>query len=333
MSMPSLSQDQPRAPLAAPRRLAAIDVARGVALIAMAIYHFTWDLGFFGYIDPSTAGTGGWKIFARLIASSFLFLAGVGLVLGHTPQFRPRAFGIRLAKIALAALVISVATYVAMPDSFIFFGILHGMAAASIVGVVLLRAPAPVTALAALFAFLAPMYLRSPAFDSPAFWWLGLSETLPRSNDYVPIFPWLAPFLLGMAVTRLALQQGWFRWFSAEAPTRLWKRTLATAGRHSLVIYLVHQPLLIALVYLATWIVPPAVPDPVQSYLQQCVAVCSQNQGQPVCQAFCECTLAGLLNGNLFNDMNAGNINMTNDPRIVSLAGQCSAEAGVGTKE
>ena len=87
-------------------RIPLIDQARGVALIAMAIYHFTWDLGFFGYIEPETAATGGWRIFARVIAGSFLFLVGFSLVLGHQQGFRPRPFFIRLGKIALAAAVL-----------------------------------------------------------------------------------------------------------------------------------------------------------------------------------------------------------------------------------
>src|SRR5690606_24526482 len=84
-------------------RIPLIDQARGVALIAMAIYHFTWDLGFFGYTDPQMATTGGWRIFARVIAGSFLFLVGFSLVLGHQQGFRLRPFLMRFGKIALAA--------------------------------------------------------------------------------------------------------------------------------------------------------------------------------------------------------------------------------------
>ena len=59
------------------RRIDWIDIARGVALIAMAIYHFSWDLEFFGYLDPGTAGSGPLKWFARSIASSFLILVDI----------------------------------------------------------------------------------------------------------------------------------------------------------------------------------------------------------------------------------------------------------------
>ncbi|MGB5799766.1 MAG: heparan-alpha-glucosaminide N-acetyltransferase domain-containing protein, partial [Mesorhizobium sp.] len=48
-----MSIDPPAPPVPASKRIVAIDVARGLALLAMASYHFTWDLGFFGYTDPS----------------------------------------------------------------------------------------------------------------------------------------------------------------------------------------------------------------------------------------------------------------------------------------
>ncbi|WP_273795314.1 heparan-alpha-glucosaminide N-acetyltransferase domain-containing protein, partial [Brucella intermedia] len=49
-------------------RLGRIDIARGIALITMAVYHFGWDLEFFGYMAPGTTAHGGWKLFARCIA-------------------------------------------------------------------------------------------------------------------------------------------------------------------------------------------------------------------------------------------------------------------------
>jgi hypothetical protein len=65
-------------------RIPAIDVAKGVALVAMAIYHFVWDLEFFGWVAPFTIQQSGWVIFARSIAASFLFLVGINMVLTYT---------------------------------------------------------------------------------------------------------------------------------------------------------------------------------------------------------------------------------------------------------
>ena len=75
-------------------RLGRLDVLRGIALIAMAAYHTGWDFEFFGYLEPGTTGQGAWKLYARIIASTFLMLVGFSLVLGHGRGFRvPRLRG------------------------------------------------------------------------------------------------------------------------------------------------------------------------------------------------------------------------------------------------
>ncbi|HTO32692.1 MAG TPA: DUF1624 domain-containing protein [Pararhizobium sp.] len=306
---------------ARPGRLWVIDALRGVALIAMASYHFSWDLGFFGYIDPQMVGTGVFKMYARSIAGSFLFLAGLSLVLGHYPVIRVRSFAIRFARIAGAALVITIATWFAFPDAFIFFGILHAIAAASLIGLFFLRLPPVLTLIVAVAAFAAPLYLRSPVFEMPALWWVGLSQTLPRSNDYVPLLPWLAPFLAGIAIARIALRFGWFDKLRSDGSAR-WKTILATAGRHSLLIYLVHQPLLFGCVALFAQILPPETP-----LHASCVSACAADNSKAFCTAFCDCTVKQLADKNLLGPLNAGQIDVATDARIFTIQTQCTMEA------
>ena len=105
--MSKISESAAPAAPPAPRRIDLLDVLRGVALLAMATYHFTWDLEFFGYLDRGLTGQGGWKLFARCIASSFLFLAGVSLVLAHARGIRWRPFGKRFAQVAAGAAAIT----------------------------------------------------------------------------------------------------------------------------------------------------------------------------------------------------------------------------------
>ncbi|OLP55361.1 hypothetical protein BJF92_22655 [Rhizobium rhizosphaerae] len=314
-------------------RLLGIDAARGVALIAMATYHFCWDLEFFGYVASGTAGTGLWKLFARSIASSFLFLVGVGLVLGHSPAIRWKPFFTRFARIAGAAAVITIATYFIFPDAFIFFGILHGIAAMSLIGLAFLRLPVLLTLLAAIGAFLAPSYLRSTLFDHPAFWWLGLSTMPIRSNDYVPIFPWLAALLTGIAAGRLALHSGVLDAMAAREARRTQgvgarlRQRLAWLGRHSLAFYLLHQPVLIGLVYLASLIHPAPRPDPAITYRASCMQGCTADQPEAFCSVFCGCTLTRLQDEKLLEPLDAGQIDVTRDPRIQALAEQCTSAA------
>ncbi len=306
-------------------RIGGLDTLRGLALIAMASYHFTWNLEYFGYLEPGTATTGLWKLYARGIASLFLFLAGFSLFLAHGKAVNWRSFGKRFAMVAGAALLITVATYLAFSDSFIFFGILHNIAAASLVGLVFLRAPALVTLAAAAIAFALPQYLQSDLFNVKWLAWIGFATVPPRSNDYVPLLPWLAPFLAGLGVSQFITPRGWLdRFRSPSSPRNL----LAGAGRHSLAFYLLHQPALIALVYVASIVIPPPPVDQVELYKSSCEKSCmEQPNGLDLCQRFCGCTLEKLQAENLFDTMMAGGLNADQQTKIGELAQQCTIAA------
>lgn len=276
-------------PLENKGRIEAIDLARGAAIIAMAVYHFAWDLGFFGYVDAATINQGGWRFFARSIASSFLFLVGVSLYLAHASAIRWPPFLKRFVMIFGAALAITVATYLAMPQSFIFFGILHHIAIASLLGLAFLRAPVWLLLVIALIVIAGPQFLRTELFVHPTAWWIGLSPVNPTSNDYVPIFPWFGSVLLGIATAKIASQRGWIERLR-QWPAWNWTRPIQTAGRNSLIIYLVHQPLLIASIGLFSLVFPPQAAAPEEAFVAACVEQCREQQrSEQFCQAYCGC--------------------------------------------
>lgn len=243
------------------RRIPALDIARTVALVAMAVYHFTFDLEMFGYIAPGTAVTGGWAIFARVVASCFLFLVGVSLYLAHGDGIRWRPFLKRLAMIAAAALLITLATRYVMPDDYIFFGILHSITVASVLGLLFLRLPAIVTLAVAVVVAMANHYLRNGWFDAPALAGLGLTTWPVRAADFVPVFPWFAATLTGIGVAKIARKAGFWEWLAQRRGVRgVLVRSLSWPGRHSLAIYLIHQPVLIGLLWSYTRAVQPFAP-------------------------------------------------------------------------
>ena len=85
--------------------------------------------------------------------------------------------------VAAAALVITVATWFATPDSFIFFGILHQIALASLLGLAFVNLPALVTLAVAGLVITAAFFMQADIFNHPLLWWVGLSTSAPRSND------------------------------------------------------------------------------------------------------------------------------------------------------
>lgn len=309
------------------KRIEAIDAARGVALIAMAIYHFTWDLEFFGYAEAGTTTIGGWKIFARGIASSFLVLVGVSLFLAHGRGIRWRPFLIRLAMVAGAALAISGATWFATPSSMIFFGILHEIALASLLGLAFLRLPALVTLAAAVLVIVAPSFARSSFFDHPAWLWLGLSSADPRSNDYVPIFPWFGAVLTGIAFARLAQSAGLFARLAEVKLPRT--QPLQFIGRHSLAFYLIHQPVLIGAVWSFAQLYPAPALSPEVQFRDACEAQCTAVRDETFCARYCVCMLDEIegqgLAGAVFEDEPSDALS----ERLQNLASTCTQRTDV----
>lgn len=302
-------------------RIGFLDSLRGIALLAMAHYHFTWDLELFGYLDPGTATSGWLKIYARGIASTFLFLAGFSLYLAHNKGIRWQGFGKRLGLIAAAAFAITIVTIFAVPQGPIFFGILHSIAACSLIGLLFIRLPAAMTLIVALAALLAPKYLSAEIFAHPVFYWLGLSPYPVRSNDYVPLLPWIGAFLIGMSAAQFILPRGWLNRFRKDSSKR---NIIALAGRHSLTFYLLHQPILIAALYLFSLIAPPAHVDPVENYKTTCESSCTKTGNEVgLCERFCGCTLELLQARNLFDPMINQSLNAEQTLNIEQVAQEC----------
>ena len=229
-------------------RLIALDLARTLALACMVVFHFTFDLALFGHIPAETMVQPFWYYFARMIAGTFLFLSGISLWIAHGQGVRWPAFWRRFAQIAGAAALVTLASIWFVPGGTIWFGILHAMAATALIGLVALRLPWPVTLTLAALIFSAAWGPRFAVFDPLWLVWTGLGETRPMMGDYVPLVPWAAPALAGIALARalrLDLWQG--------QPATPFLRRLTFPGRHSLVIYLLHQPILIGLFNLHLW--------------------------------------------------------------------------------
>lgn len=234
----------PNPAAAAFARFDRLDALRAVAILWMAVFHFCFDLNHFRLIERQNFYTDPFWTWQRTcIVSLFLFCAGLGQAVACHQQQSWHRFWRRWAQIAGCALLVSAGSYFMFPRSFIYFGVLHGIA------VMLVLARLSVgwgrwLWLLGLIAIALPHFVQHPVFDSRWTNWTGFVTHKPITEDYVPLLPWLGVMWWGMAAGQWVLlhRRHWFT--GAVAPP---VRPLAVLGRWSLSFYMLHQPVLIGL--------------------------------------------------------------------------------------
>lgn len=317
----------PAPPPPLPARIDFLDVARGIALIAMFVFHFSWDLVFTGFSHADITGDLRWILFARLIAGSFLTIMGASLVLATRNGIRWRAFLIRLGVIAGAAAAVTIGTRLFLPDNYIFFGILHHIALASLLGLAFLRLPLVAVVLVAILCFAAPLAIHDARFNSGLGLIVGLGTVFPETLDYVPIFHWFGCVLLGIIVARLLLSHApegaWRRWRASSALTRL----IAWGGRHSLPIYLTHQLVFLGLLMGVAWLLTPSQTElAAETFFAECHFACQQaNHTENACRSACSCAADALKRENLWRRAILNELTADEEARVRTVAGACVA--------
>jgi len=251
------------------QRFAAVDALRGLAMVWMTAFHFCFDLQHFGYLQANFYADPFWTLQRAAIVSLFVFCAGLAQAIAiHQGHGWPR-FWKRWCQIAACALLVSIGSYAMYPNSFIYFGILHGLALMLIV----VRCTAhwgrclwPLGALAVALPWLAPAaHQAMPAlevFNTPALNWTGWISRKPITEDYAPLLPWLGLMWWGMAAGRwcISTRPQWLAgdcvkaWASAFRPAHRLVNGPARLGRWSLSYYMVHQPVLIGALSAWAWL-------------------------------------------------------------------------------
>jgi uncharacterized membrane protein len=209
-----------------------IDFLRGLTIILMVFFHSSFDLNYFGLIHVDIIKGPFWYFLPRLIVFLFFCAVGMSLSLVHSEKIKWKPFNKRLLKLVVCAGLISLVTYFMFPENWIYFGTLHSIALISLMSLPFLKYPK--TSLLIALA----LFIPSIIYDYNLPW----PELSIQSFDYISPFPWVGSSLIGIFLVSIGFHK-------IKLPTNRINNFLNYLGRHSLVIYLLHQPILFGLTF------------------------------------------------------------------------------------
>jgi uncharacterized membrane protein len=231
-----------------PPRIWEIDFLRGLSIILMVGYHILYDLSELCGIRtligiPINLSTAAWSAAVMFFAGLFVVLSGISSTLSRG-NIR------RALKLLGVAIVVTAATYIFDSSSAIYFGILHCLGSCILIYGLTLEKAKPQTCAAAgaiglgLSLAVSILLKKAPVhFD----WFLplGIHSQTYASFDYFPLLPWFGVFLAGAVMGKSIYASK-----RSLIPKRLPATFLNVAGRHALLIYIVHQPVILAFLWI-----------------------------------------------------------------------------------
>ena len=235
-----------------------LDLLRGTAIIAMIIYHSVYSMAYIFNIQIAYSWLSTLEIL-KPVSLVFIFICGISTRFSRSNLKR----GFLLL---LVALTITAVTLLIMPNEVIYFGVLHmlalsillfvlcrplldkinpfiGMIIFAVVFVLTLHISEGYLGIENIFKLNISLYFYSTSFLFP----IGLQNVNFISSDYFPLIPYFFIFISGTYLG-VYLKRGSY-------PKFLNRRTIKPIefiGRHSLIIYIMHQPIIIAIIYLIT---------------------------------------------------------------------------------
>lgn len=246
------------------KRLIILDEARGFFVICMIIYHFMYSYQFVFNLNDgySLFDNDFMKYFQILISGSFIFISGIS-------SWKSKHIMKRGVKLFTVALAISAVTFIAIPEEFIVFGILHFLGFSMItLGLIkkyltenidIICKNSGIIILLCLFLLIICYNVKSGYIGIEGLYTVDLPESLYRnlltsllgfpdssfrSADYFPLIPHMFLFYAGVFSEILMKDK--------KLPEEAYKKhssLLESAGRNSLIIYVLHQPIIFILIY------------------------------------------------------------------------------------
>jgi uncharacterized membrane protein len=232
-----------------------LDSTRGAAVVAMVLYHFGFLMMYIGWIDVAVTNPY-WRLLGRVISSTFLIVVGVSLTIWYeknASRFGPEVILRRLLGkslyISAAAGLVTLGTLAVVPDEAVWFGVLHFIALAQVLSYPWLRFKLNVWPwILALVG--GGWFLQMTSWPT---WWLLPLGFMPvgfQSLDYFPVFPKFALVLVGIELGRRLFIKRPQPKSLIRPPSGILTASLIWIGQRALLIYLVHVPVLLLIVWL-----------------------------------------------------------------------------------
>ncbi|MBO7274841.1 MAG: DUF1624 domain-containing protein [Clostridia bacterium] len=216
-------------------RYCILDAYRGLCVLVMIIYHAAFDLAVNGFLPVTLLINPVMEVIHPIFAGSFVLMSGA------TCRFS-RSNLKKAIILALCAATVSAVTYLFARDMFVSFGILHFLAACALIYHILGRLFEKYENIAAplcLALFLASYFIFPVTIETPGLAFAGFPTIAYESGDYYPLLPWIFLFFFGAFVGGVIKNNRMPPFFY-----RFRFPLFEKIGRFSLIIYLVHQPLI-----------------------------------------------------------------------------------------
>ncbi len=234
----------------AQKRFWEIDFMRGIAIIMMVTFHSAFNLYYFDAFDIDIDSTP-WWLLARSTAIIFIFLVGVSLTLSYSKTKRSKSkmgvwvkYIVRGSKIFSWGVLITVFTYLFLREGFVRFGILHFIGLSIILAVPFIRYKTINLVLGSVVIIIG-FYIESITVKTEWLMWIGLQPESFYTIDYFPLLPWFGLILFGISAGNLLYPDHERKFDLPDLGDVLLIKFFSFLGKHSLLIYLLHQPLII----------------------------------------------------------------------------------------
>lgn len=221
-----------------------MDLARGIALILMIVFHFLYDLNeFYGYKVPYNSGV--YWLIGKISGSLFILVSGI------STTFSGRGFKRALKLLAVAGLI-TLATHLYNPDFGIKYGILHFLGTCVLLYPLFQGMKQTTLALIGAAVIFLGRFLGQVPVENNYLFLMNMTSDTWVSADYYPLFPWLGVFLFGIALAKHFYPTGQsITKFPSQPLVQKILKLVIGSGQHTLFVYLIHQPVLLLLIGLA----------------------------------------------------------------------------------